>query len=119
MRTNDYRCPVIDKENPAYDNLTRDECKIKCLTDHNCMAYRWYVQQIDQGTSFKSCHVWSWTEQDKCKKIHQCWDLTGIEEESCFNEKDARIFIKSDKCNLNISVYHFHIFYLRFVSLNI
>ena len=98
MRTDDNRCPIKDNENPRYDNLSRDECRIKCLTDWNCMAYRLYVQHLDQGTSFKSCHVWSWNQKRNCKRIMSCEGQTGIEEDSCLNEKDARIFIKSDKC---------------------
>ena len=62
------------------------------------MAYRWKIKDRDTNT-FKPCHIWSWEEKSNCKEISNCQGLSGKEEETCWITADARIFMKSDKCN--------------------
>ena len=109
LRTNDENCPITLEPNAAYADLTVKDCQQHCLSNQTCMAYRWKLQKKDQNT-FNSCHIWTWDEKKNCKEIIQCQGLSGEQEETCLITEDARIFIKSDKCDLNISVYHFHNF---------
>ena len=95
VRTNDDNCPLSRVETPEYAVLTREDCGRRCLNDSNCMAYRWHQQSDRQ--KFKPCEVWFWTEKDSCKEISHC--ISGSNQKECLKTEDARIFIKTDKCN--------------------